>query len=57
MEKCPLKRSAERLTRLGIATPAELDARYHVMKAEVEDDIERAHNAPWPEVSTLFDHV
>jgi TPP-dependent pyruvate/acetoin dehydrogenase alpha subunit len=57
MEKCPLKRSAERLTRLRITTPAELDAWYRAMEAEVEDDIERAHNAPWPEVSTLFDHV
>jgi TPP-dependent pyruvate/acetoin dehydrogenase alpha subunit len=57
MEKCPLKRSAERLKRLGIATPAELDVQYEAIKAEVEDDIERARDAPWPEVSTLFDHV
>jgi TPP-dependent pyruvate/acetoin dehydrogenase alpha subunit/glycosyltransferase involved in cell wall biosynthesis len=57
MERCPLKRSAERLTRLGIATPAQLDAWYQAVKTDVEGDIERAHNAPWPEVSTLFDHV
>jgi pyruvate dehydrogenase E1 component alpha subunit len=57
MDKCPLKRSAERLQRLGIATSAELDAAHDAMKAEVEDAVERARNAPWPEVSTLFDHV
>jgi TPP-dependent pyruvate/acetoin dehydrogenase alpha subunit len=57
MERCPLKRSAERLTRLGIATPAELEAWHEAMKSDVERDIERARNAPWPDVSTLFDHV
>jgi TPP-dependent pyruvate/acetoin dehydrogenase alpha subunit len=57
MQRCPLKRSAERLTRLGIATPAQLEAWYQAMKTGVEGDIERARNAPWPEVSTLFDHV
>jgi TPP-dependent pyruvate/acetoin dehydrogenase alpha subunit len=57
MERCPLKHSAERLTRLGIATPTELEASHHAMKVDVERDIERARNAPWPEVSTLFDHV
>jgi pyruvate dehydrogenase E1 component alpha subunit len=57
MERCPLKRSAERLTRLGIATSMELEAWYQAMKTDVEGDIERARNAPWPDVSTLFDHV
>jgi TPP-dependent pyruvate/acetoin dehydrogenase alpha subunit len=57
MDKCPLKRSAECLQRLGIATSAELDVQYEAMKAEVEDAVERARNAPWPDVSTLFDHV
>ena len=42
---------------LGIATPAELDVQYEAMKVEVEDAVERARNAPWPDVSTLFDHV
>jgi hypothetical protein len=27
------------------------------MKADVEKDIERARNAPWPDVSTLFNHL
>jgi TPP-dependent pyruvate/acetoin dehydrogenase alpha subunit len=57
MEQCPLKRSAGRLTRLGIATLGQLEAWHHAMKADVEVDIERARNAPWPEVSTLFHHV
>jgi TPP-dependent pyruvate/acetoin dehydrogenase alpha subunit len=57
MERCPLKRSAGRLTRLGIATPAQLETSYQAMKADVEKDIERARNAPWPDVSTLFNHL
>jgi hypothetical protein len=39
------------------ATPAQLEAWHQAMKIDVERDIERARNAPWPEVSTLFDHV
>jgi pyruvate dehydrogenase E1 component alpha subunit len=57
MEHCPLKRSAERLTRLGIAAPAELEAWHRAMTIDLEGDIERARSAPWPDVSTLFDHV
>jgi TPP-dependent pyruvate/acetoin dehydrogenase alpha subunit len=57
MEQCPLKRSAERLTRLEMAAPAQLEAWHQAMKTEVEREIERARNAPWPDVSTLFDHV
>jgi TPP-dependent pyruvate/acetoin dehydrogenase alpha subunit len=57
IERCPLKRSAERLTRLDIATPAQLETWHQAMKIDIERDIERARNAPWPDVSTLFDHV
>jgi TPP-dependent pyruvate/acetoin dehydrogenase alpha subunit len=57
MGRCPLKRSSESLMRLGIATSADLETWYHAMRMEVEGDIERARNAPWPDVSTLFDHV
>jgi pyruvate dehydrogenase E1 component alpha subunit len=57
MERCPLKRSADGLIRLGIATPTELEVRYEKMKAEIEAEVERARNAPWPDVSTLFEHV
>jgi TPP-dependent pyruvate/acetoin dehydrogenase alpha subunit len=57
MEQCPLKRSAERLGRLGIATAGQLGAWHQAIKSEVERELERARNAPWPDVSTLFDHV
>jgi len=56
MERCPLKRSAGRLTRLRIATPAQLETSYQAMKADVEKDIERARNAPCltsPRCSTI----
>ncbi len=57
MERCPLQRSAARLTGLGIATPAQLEVWYQATKADVENAVERARGAPWPEVATLFDHV
>jgi TPP-dependent pyruvate/acetoin dehydrogenase alpha subunit len=57
MARCPVERSAERLTRLGIAAPARLAAWYDETKAQIEAEIERARAAPWPEVSTLFNHV
>jgi TPP-dependent pyruvate/acetoin dehydrogenase alpha subunit len=57
MERCPLKRSTERLTELGIATARQLETWYNATRSDVEDAVERARNAPWPEVSTLFDHV
>jgi hypothetical protein len=41
MEKCPLKRSAERLPRLGISTPAKLELGIEAMKMD-EGDVERA---------------
>jgi TPP-dependent pyruvate/acetoin dehydrogenase alpha subunit len=57
MERCPLKRSAERLTRLGVAAPKELDAWHDAMRTQIESDVERGRNAAWPDVATLFDHV
>jgi pyruvate dehydrogenase E1 component alpha subunit len=57
MARCPLARSAERLTRLKIAAPTQLAAWHDETKAQIEAEIERARGAPWPEVSTLFDHV
>jgi hypothetical protein len=42
MEKCPLKRSAARLPRLGISTPAELELGIEAMKMDVEGDVEKA---------------
>jgi TPP-dependent pyruvate/acetoin dehydrogenase alpha subunit len=57
MEQCPVTRSEQRLTQWGIATPAQLDAWRLAMKVEVVDAVERARQAPWPEVTTLFDLV
>lgn len=57
MERCPVKRSGERLMQSGIVMPAELDKWRGVMQAEVDAEIDRASHAPWPEVSTLFDLV
>jgi TPP-dependent pyruvate/acetoin dehydrogenase alpha subunit len=57
MERCPVKRSAERLMQLGIATPAQLEKWHQAIKTNLEREIERARDAAWPDVSTLFDHV
>jgi pyruvate dehydrogenase E1 component alpha subunit len=57
MEQCPVKRSGERLLQWGIASSVELDEWHLAMQAEVADAVERARNAPWPTVDTLFDLV
>jgi len=57
MERCPVKRSGARLMAEGLATQAQLDAWFAETEAEVHAAVARAHEAPWPEVSTLFDHV
>ncbi len=55
--RCPVVRSRERLTQLGIATAEQLDGWQSEMQAEISADIEKARMAPWPEVSTLFQFV
>ncbi|HEY1980250.1 MAG TPA: thiamine pyrophosphate-dependent dehydrogenase E1 component subunit alpha [Xanthobacteraceae bacterium] len=55
--RCPVTRSAERLTTLGIATMEQLDGWQKQMQNSVTADIDRAREAPWPNVSTLFDFV
>jgi len=57
MEQCPVKRSEQRLKQLSIATSAQLDEWRLAVKTEVVDAVERARNAPWPAVDTLFDLV
>jgi pyruvate dehydrogenase E1 component alpha subunit len=57
MARCPVIRSRERLMQLGIASAEQLDEWQESMQARVNADIERARNAPWPDVSTLFDFV
>jgi pyruvate dehydrogenase E1 component alpha subunit len=55
--RCPVTRSRERLMKSGIATVAQLDNWQDEMQRKVNADIDRAREAPWPAVSTLFDFV
>jgi pyruvate dehydrogenase E1 component alpha subunit len=55
--RCPVVRSGERLVQSGVATPSQLEAWYNEMQQKTRADIDRARNAPWPEVSTLLDFV
>ena len=55
--RCPVTRSRERLMKSGIATAAQLDNWQDEMQRKVNADIDRAREAPWPAVSTLFDFV
>jgi pyruvate dehydrogenase E1 component alpha subunit len=55
--RCPVTRSRERLIKSGIATEAQLDNWQDEMQRKVNADIDRAREAPWPAVSTLFDFV
>lgn len=57
MEVCPIKLSEQRLMQFGIARSAELDDWRVSTQKEVTSAIDRAKNAPWPDVSTLFDLV
>ncbi|HWK44687.1 MAG TPA: thiamine pyrophosphate-dependent dehydrogenase E1 component subunit alpha [Stellaceae bacterium] len=57
IERCPIKRSGERLVQQGLATRAELDVWAEAIQAEVTTAFDQARQAPWPEVSTLFDFV
>lgn len=57
MERCPVKRSGERLVQYGFATGNELEAWHSAMQVEVNRAVDRARNAPWPKVSTLFERI
>jgi TPP-dependent pyruvate/acetoin dehydrogenase alpha subunit len=57
MRRCPVIRSGERLTKSGIATSDQLQSWYDEIQISVTADVERARQAPWPQVSTLFEHV
>jgi TPP-dependent pyruvate/acetoin dehydrogenase alpha subunit len=57
MERCPVKRSETYLLQLGIADSGELESWRADMQGNVDSAIARAQNAPWPDVSTLFDLV
>jgi pyruvate dehydrogenase E1 component alpha subunit len=53
----PVRLSAARLVDHGIVPAARLDEWRDAMQAEVDTAVDRARNAPWPKVSTLFDLV
>ncbi len=57
MERCPVKRSGERLIEAGAANEDQLESWRAETQREVDAAIERARSAPWPQVSTLFDLV
>lgn len=57
MAHCPVVRSSERLMKQGVATEKLLDSWRSDIEAKVIADIDKARNAPWPKVSTLFDFV
>tara|TARA_A100000171_G_scaffold1261_3_gene1445 strand:+ start:14038 stop:15102 length:1065 start_codon:yes stop_codon:yes gene_type:complete len=57
MDKCPVKRSAAQLVAKGIATQEQVEMWQATTDANIKNDIERAANAPWPSVSTLFEHI
>ncbi len=56
-ERCPVKRSEENLQRLGIRSLQDLEIMKSTMRTSIATDIDRARNAAWPQVSTLFDWV
>ena len=53
----PVKLSSARLSERDIAGASQLEAWRADMQTEVDSAVERARNAPWPDVSTLFDLV
>ncbi len=57
MERCPIKRSGERLVQYGLATAEVLEEWRASTQAQVDEAIERARKAPWPEVSTLLERI
>lgn len=57
MLRCPVKRNAARLIELGLASESQLETLQNKIETEIDREVERARQAPWPEVSTLFDHV
>ena len=57
MERCPVKRSGERLIQLGFASAAALEAMAASIQSEVDEAVARARNAPWPAPATLLERV
>jgi TPP-dependent pyruvate/acetoin dehydrogenase alpha subunit len=57
MQRDPLAILAARIETLGVATPEQLQAIDGEVKAAIQDAVEFAENAPWPDPNTVLDHV
>ena len=57
MERGPVKRSEERLVRMGIATPEQVAAWSLEVKKEIQGEVEEAYSAPFPEPGALFENA
>ena len=57
MERCPVKRSGERLVQLGLANAAALETMAASIQSEVDEAVARARIAPWPDPATLLERV
>lgn len=57
MERCPVKRSGERLVHYGLATTDTLEQWRAATDAEVAVAVEQARSAAWPDSSTLLQRV
>lgn len=56
-ERCPLRKSSERLIELDLASEAELSQWQAQTEHEIDATFERARGAPWPEPATLFENI
>lgn len=57
MQVCPVTRSVQKLVERGIASEAQCAAWAEAVRQQVEEDIARAFQDPWPDPATLLDHV
>lgn len=57
MERCPVKRSSDRLVRLGMKSQQDMDRMAKEVQQEVVVAVEQAHSAPWPKINDLFENV
>ncbi len=57
MARCPVRRSGQRLIEAQLATASDLEAEQRQIENFVEAEVARAKQAPWPAISTLFDHI
>lgn len=56
-KKCPVEQSEKRLLELGVTTKKKLKALSETIQVDVDVAIAKAHQAPFPEPSALFENV